>query len=378
MEKGWKEEAVKLLKELLEVPSVNSKDDEGAPAEYLAAYFQAHGVEASVQRIDEKHANVLAFVEGKDTSRTDVWNGHIDTVPYGDLEKWETDPKKAVEKDERIYARGASDMKSGAAAMVYALTHLSEKPAHSIRFIGSCDEEKNGLGAQYALEQGSCGKYDFLLIGEPTDMKLGTAHKGCLWLKLIVKGKTGHGAYPEKGVNAIHYAYRLADGLIKYVYGFSYPALGTSTAQIDMISGGVAPNMTADTCEAVMDIRMTPGLTTEMILAHAKELLSELQKEAPLLTARFEPLTNRRAFEISDEDADVAALRGLLKGQGYQGENIGIKFFTDASIFAAKEPERRVLLLGPGDPSMAHQPNEYVEIQKYLDCIEVLQKYVQG
>ncbi len=119
-------------------------------------------------------------------------------------------------------------MKSGMAAMVYVLTHLTNKPARNIRFIGSCDEEKNGLGAEAARRADLPEKYNFLLIGEPTNMRLGVAHKGCLWLKLHVKGKTGHGAYPEVGVNAIYYAYQLAMSIKDYIYSFSNPILGTA------------------------------------------------------------------------------------------------------------------------------------------------------
>ena len=368
------EEAVKLLKDILEIPSVNGRDDEGAVAEYLSEYFRKHQIQSRVRRIDETHANVTAFLPGRDRSRTEVWNGHIDTVPYGDLEKWHTDPAAPVEREGRIYARGASDMKSGAAAMVYALTHLPDLPAHNIFFAGTCDEEKKGLGAAELLKEEDLPDYDFLLIGEPTDLRLGVAHKGCLWLKITLKGKTGHGAYPEKGVNAIHYAYRLGEALIRYVYGFSHPLLGTSTAQIDQIRGGVAPNMTADSCEAVLDIRMTPGLTTEMILEKAREILEELRKEAPELSAEFEKLNDRRAFSIPETEPHVRRLRELLQEAGCPATDIGINFFTDASVLAASDLEKQVLLFGPGDPVMAHQPDEYVELEKYLQAVELLKK----
>ena len=77
--------ALELLKRLLEIPSVNSRDQEGAVAEFLAGYFSDHGIQASVQKIDETHANVIAFVPGKNRERTMIWNGHLDTVPYGSL-----------------------------------------------------------------------------------------------------------------------------------------------------------------------------------------------------------------------------------------------------------------------------------------------------
>lgn len=269
-------------------------------------------------------------------------------------------------------------MKSGLSAMVYALTHLEGKPAHNIRFAGTCDEEKNGLGAQRALAENRAGEYAFLLIGEPTGMKLGVAQKGCLWLQIQMKGRTSHGAYPQEGINAIHCLYELAQELVGYVESFRSPLLGGSTAQIDLIQGGVAPNMTADSCEAVLDIRMVPGLTAEMVLKKGQELLAGLQKKKPGLQAEWKFLNDRRAFEISSEDPDVARLRSLLQKKGYPGGDVGINFFTDASVLAKDRPKQRVLLFGPGEPALAHQPNEYVEIESYLDAIEIFKAFAEG
>lgn len=369
-----KDDAIELLKTLLKIRSVNSKDDESAVAEFLCEYFQSHGVASSVQRLDEKRANVIADIPGENAEQTEIWNGHLDTVPYGDTQKWNTDPAIPVEEDGKIFARGASDMKSGLAAMVYALTHLEHKPARSIRFIGSCDEEKNGYGAEAARREALPRNYSFLLIGEPTNMRLGVAHKGCLWLKLRIKGKTGHGAYPEVGVNAIHYGYQLALSIKDYVYRFHNSILGTATAQIDMINGGTVPNMTADNCELVMDIRMVPGLSTEMIIAHAENEVTTLRKDAPELCVEFDTLNNRRAFDIKEGEPHLLGLKKILRAKGYEGDDIGINFFTDASVIAKDEFNKNVLLFGPGDPSLAHQPNEYVEIPKYLDAIEILKQ----
>ena len=139
--------AVKLLKELLTIRSVNGRDDEGAVAEYLCKYFEQSGISAHIQRIDATHANVLAELEGESDGAPIFWNGHLDTVPYGE---WKTDPAVPVERDGFLYARGASDMKSGLAAMVYALCEYkkSGRPVpHTIHFLGTCDEEKGGIGA---------------------------------------------------------------------------------------------------------------------------------------------------------------------------------------------------------------------------------------
>ena len=369
--------AIQLLKEIIEIPSVNSKDRERSVAEYLAAYFKDHGIEAEVQDIDELHANVVAFVPGKNRDQTILWNGHLDTVPYGSLEEWNTDPKSAVEKDGRIYGRGSSDMKSGVAAMTYALCHLDGEPACNIRFVGSCDEEKGGLGAEEALKAGYTKDVKWILVGEPTDMKLGIAQKGCLWMEMEIKGKTSHGAYPKEGANAVACAARLAEKVQAYVGTFSHEVLGASTAQITMIQGGVANNMTPDYCRTVMDIRMVPGLTAPMVLEYAGKLMEQEAGKDSRLSGKFTALNDRRAIEIDGNHPMTAGIRGLLKKSGYTGEDLGINFFSDASVLD-RAGEKDILLFGPGDPAMAHQPNEFVETGKYQDAIIILQEFAKN
>lgn len=163
--------AVELLKELLTIRSVNGRDDEGAVAEYLCKYFEQSGISAHIQRIDATHANVLAELEGESDDAPIFWNGHLDTVPYGDTGEWKTDPAVPVERDGFLYGRGASDMKSGLAAMVYALCEYkkSGRPVpHTIHFLGTCDEEKGGIGAQGDLK-GSPGDVDWNASDRRTD-----------------------------------------------------------------------------------------------------------------------------------------------------------------------------------------------------------------
>ena len=369
-------DALELLKQVLEIPSVNSRDNEGAVAEFLADYFKQHGVDAKVQSIDEKHANVIAFVPGKNREQTVIWNGHLDTVPYGNLEEWNTDPAKAVEADGRLYARGTSDMKSGLAAMVYALCHLDEEPACNIQFLGTCDEEKNGLGAEMVLKENELADGEWMLVGEPTGMMLGVAQKGCLWLEISINGKTSHGAYPKEGANAVTCAVKVADVVKAYVEQFSHELLGTSTAQITMIQGGVANNMTPDQCRIVMDIRMVPGLTADMVFACAEEAMKHEKECDPRFEGRFTALNNRRAIEIPDTHPMTSGLREMIREHGYSGDNIGINFFTDASVLD-REDHKKILLFGPGEPAMAHKPNEYVEINKYEDAIMILQQFAK-
>ena len=212
--------------------------------------------------------------------------------------------------------------------------------------------------------------------GEPTNMSLGVAQKGCLWLEIRTKGRTSHGAYPQEGINAVDYGVELASGLKAYVQSFTSQILGASTAQITMIQGGVAMNMTPDECGIRMDIRMVPGLTKEMVLEKAEELLLKEQEKEPGFAAEFAVLNDRRAIEIDSLDWLPSTLRRLLQSYGYEGSDIGVNFFTDASVLD-RAGEKKILLFGPGEPSMAHKPNEYVSVKKYEDAIRVMQELMR-
>ena len=373
IERGKK--SIALLKEILAIPSVNGADNEGAVAEFIANYLKEKHIDAFVQQIDETHANIIAKLEGK-TSETVVWNGHLDTVPYGNTEEWNTDPSIPVEKNGRIYARGASDMKSGLAAMVYLLGEIGEsgeKPEQTILFLGTCDEEKSGLGAEKILEEIDLSSGSLLLIGEPTGCKLGVAQKGCIWAQLNISGKTSHGAYPEEGYNAVEYGMKIVCRIKKWVTEYEHRVLGTATAQVTMIQGGIAPNMTPDFAEILLDIRTVPGISAEDVEKKIKKICRE-EVEETNGEVKFEVRIKnaRRAIEIAEEERWLKEFKAYLKQNGAETEEIGINYFTDASILTKKESEIPVLLFGPGEPRLAHKPNEFVELEKYEKYIEIL------
>lgn len=373
IERGKK--SIALLKEILAIPSVNGADNEGAVAEFIANYLKEKHIDAFVQQIDETHANIIAKLEGK-SSETVVWNGHLDTVPYGNTEEWNTDPSIPVEKNGRIYARGASDMKSGLAAMVYLLGEIresGEKPEQTILFLGTCDEEKSGLGAEKILEEIDLSSGSLLLIGEPTGCKLGVAQKGCIWAQLNISGKTSHGAYPEEGYNAVEYGMKIVRRIKKWVTEYEHRLLGTATAQVTMIQGGIAPNMTPDFAEILLDIRIVPGISAEDVEKKIKKICRE-EVEETNGEVKFEVRIKnaRRAIEIAEEERWLKEFKAYLKQNGAETEEIGINYFTDASILTKKESEIPVLLFGPGEPRLAHKPNEFVELEKYEKYIEIL------
>ncbi len=374
------DEAKKLLTDILLIPSVNGRDDEGKVAEFICDYLREAGLEASVERFDESHANVCAELRGKNSDRRILWNGHLDTVPYGAAEEWESDPAVPLEKNGRLFARGASDMKSGLAAMVYALAQFSKsgkEPERTVRFIGSCDEEKGGLGAKKALERDG-EAWDEILIGEPTGLKMGVVQKGCVWLCLDCSGKTSHGAYPEEGCSAVKYGLKTAEEIERFVRDFSHPLLGASTAQVNLIKGGIAPNMTPDHCELTIDVRLTPGLPTTVLIQKAQEIISSMEEATGgLFRAKLSISTNRRGIELSRGSRLHSRMREALRGEGLKAEETGINFFTDASVLAENTPDTEILLFGPGEPSLAHKPNEWVSLEKYEKAVRVFRRLLE-
>ena len=371
-----KEEALELLQDILRIPTVNGLSDEFVLAEYLKKYLKKYDIESRLQFVDEKRSNIIADIAGENNGAMVVWNGHLDTVPYGNLEEWNTDPSKPVIIDKKVYGRGTSDMKSGLAAMIYTLCRMKSSgkaPSINIRFIGTCDEEKGGLGALKILEEGHLGTPLSMLIGEPTDCQIGIAQKGCLWVKLNVKGKTSHGAYPDQGVNAVHYGTEICSAFSTYVHDFTHPLLKHSTAEITSINGGIAHNMVPDTCDIIMDIRLTPDLGIDKALSQLVVICKEYELQTKnRLQVSLEVLNERPSINTDQDNEWVALLEGVIKKQGLFSEVLGINYFTDASVFIKSHPSMSVILFGPGCPDMAHQPNEYVEINKYFTAIDVM------
>lgn len=366
-----------LLETILNIPSVNGVDDEGETARFIYNYLKGCNVDCQVIPIDSTHSDIIAYVKGKSDEFV-IWNGHLDTVPYGKAEEWNSMPGQCMRRDNRYYARGASDMKSGLAAMVYVLgtmNRMGVKPKTNLCFIGTCDEEKGGIGAGKIVMENMMPQASLLFIGEPTGLELGVAQKGCMWIELIVEGVTSHGAYPWEGVNAVEHGMEIAAEFKRRIGIESHNILGHATAQITKIQGGIAPNMTPDHVEILMDVRIIPGLDPESVLEILKDIcrmhFTEPDRRG---SCSFRVLNQRKAIEIEEQNPWIGCFDHVLEQMGLSARRVGINYFTDASILTEIQENLPVLLLGPGEPGMAHKPNEYVELEKYVSYIHLLKK----
>ncbi len=356
-----------LLCDILNIDTQNPPGNERVLAEWIAAYLADVGCRASVQPVSEGRANVFARIKGRVRDGALLLNGHLDTVPHGG--GWATAPGIAARNGNILFARGASDMKSGLAAALYAFRDYArsgETPRTDILFCGTADEESGGLGAKALMASGEMDGVSAVVIGEPTGNRLGVAAKGAIWLRAVVKGRVSHGAYPERGANAIEGAMRFAEAVRELLTG-SHPLLTPPTAAVTGLSGGIKHNMVPDRAELIMDVRTTPGMSGRALIQAFENAARALSVDG--IEIALEVLNDRMAVTVSENAPIIAQLSAACReALGSEPEHTGTAFFSDASIFL-KHQQMDAVLFGPGESGLAHTPNESVSLAAYLGSV---------
>lgn len=375
-----KEEALALLKALVEIESVTGTQGELAAARFIAGYFegmQNAAYSVRVTEVDAARGNAVVMLKGRDGKGKTLLNGHMDTVPFGDLENWTVPPGQATFRDGKIFGRGTTDMKAGLAAMMTALKrHMSEGfvPQGDIVFVATCDEEAYGAGAQSAIDEGLLEGVAQMIIAEPTANQLAVVGKGCLWMELSVSGRTSHSAYPGKGVNAVELAYAIYEQLKQAIGVPENPYTGTATCALTKISGGVKENMIPDRCTAFLDIRSIPEMDNDEIQRILEEIIEKVGKANNCFPnfVQIHLLNDRKPIKIDLEHPLIPLMTDAVadaSGGAFRPVPVGVNYFTDASVFGRAQALPTVLF-GPGESAMAHQPDEFVFEDKYIHAAE--------
>jgi len=200
-------ETLRILQQMIRLPTVNPPADTRACADYIASVFQKEGIEVMTLEPQPMKRNVVARLKGSQPGSTLHFNGHIDVAPPG--EDWPVNPFDAVFKEGEIWGRGACDMKSGIAGMIVALLAIRRSGlpwAGEIVFAGVADEESGSeSGTQYLLKEGIVAP-GMAINSEPTDMAVELGNRGQMSMDITVSGRSSHAGRPHLGVNAIHFA----------------------------------------------------------------------------------------------------------------------------------------------------------------------------
>jgi succinyl-diaminopimelate desuccinylase len=285
-------EAVQFLQSLIQINSVNPPGNEKMVAEAIQTYLKSTNLQVEVDDLGNNRANLFVnYHSGGRNGKYLVYSGHLDTVPPGKV-KWEHDPYSGEVVGNKVFGRGATDMKGGVAAMVLALKYLDQagvKLNGKLQFVGTAGEEVDGFGAKKVIEKEQIDKATALVISEPSENQLFHAHKGCLWLELTIYGKTAHGSMPDKGINAILTMNELINQLQTYQFEYTpHSVLGHPTLNIGTIEGGVKTNVVPDQCKMTVDIRTVPGQSNEQIIKDLENMIRSITENSKTNYEGFE------------------------------------------------------------------------------------------
>lgn len=357
------DEAVELLRQLVRTPSPNPPGDTRAVANVVREYLEEAGIPVEMIGPDETRPCVIARL-GDGTGPVLGFNSHIDTVGTGSRGDWTRDPFGGEVAEGRVWGRGAGDAKASVAAMCVAakLLHQSRDSwSGGLLLALVSDEETGGNGSRFLLTNGYTDA-DAWVIGEMTGNRVAIAEKGLIWLRIETLGHTAHASTPEKGVSAIDkmldLLQRIRTELIPPMQAMKHPLTPPASLNIGLIEGGVQPNVVADRCSVVLDRRLLPSERPESFEADVRRLLSELSERDSSFRARVETLLVGPPIETNPNDPLVLAVRGASIELGVADEPIGFDQACDGRFYA--ELGIATVILGPGDPGLAHTAREHV------------------
>ncbi len=364
---------VKLAKQLIEIPSyLGSPQQEEQVGKFLTEYLDQEGIEVYSQKVEEHRKNIIAILHGKGNGKSLMLNGHLDTVPPGEMKN----PFSPQIQGGKLFGRGSADMKGALAAMSVALVDIAKsgvKLAGDLIFTGVVGEETGSLGMDYFLKHSDI-KPDFAIVGEPTSLEIGIAHKGVTWVQIATEGKSAHGSTPEKGINAIvHMALiiqAIESSLIPKLREKRHELLGSPTINIGEIRGGTKPNIVPQRCVIRIDRRQVPGEDKASIMQEFHAVLKEVQKKEPNLRAEasFIETFNKvyhGPFEIAPDHPFVSRLaQAAEKFLGKEPQKVKLNYWTDGALL--HEAGIPTIIFGPGSPAQAHTMNEFVGTEELV------------
>jgi succinyl-diaminopimelate desuccinylase len=362
--------APELTRKLLAFDTVNPPGNERPCAEFIAGILQAAGFEVRPFEFDEGRTSLVADLCFNDDRDPICFSGHLDTVPLG-RGAWSKDPFGGQQEGDRIYGRGAADMKGGLAAMIVAALNIagSSTGVGGMKLVLTAGEENGCQGAAYLAGcESALGQAGALVVGEPTANYPVVGHKGAFWLEAVTTGLTAHGAMPDQGVNAIYRAARAIAKLETFDFGIDpHPVLGAPTLNVGTISGGININSVPDRTSFAIDLRLIAGQSIDQVHRQLQTLLGD-EVELNRLTAAPAIYTDpghgwvQEVFSIMET---YLGERPVPRAEAY---------FTDASALTAAFGDPPTVILGPGQPEMAHKTDEYCDLSRIETAVRIYEE----
>lgn len=371
---------VRFTRELVRIPSVNQPGQgEAAVVDAIVALAESWGWTPLVQEVAPGRPNCIIRLEGGLPGRTLLFEGHTDVVTPGDPERWTHDPFGAEMVDGRLYGRGAADMKGGLAAMLFAARAIEEAGPFpgTIVLAFLCDEEEMMIGVHDFVACGHASDIDAAIVCEPEAGEICTTQKGAIRIRVDLEGVMAHGAMPHEGRNPI----RAVTLFLNEVAGIErlyqqdpgeHADLGLTYLTPTHVSAGSLPQMNVIPRSGLLalDVRTVPGVDHGELLrilhSAADEItaqtgvgltLSVVVDRPPTTTPKDDPIV------VAVADAHREVTGQLPKFGGVPGTTDGTILWRDAHL--------PVVVYGPGGKWIAHQADEFVEIEDLMRHAEV-------
>lgn len=367
------DEAIAFLQTLVRVPSVNPPGDVRDAVAECAKPLRDAGFEVRTEAIDDAKPNLIAEI-GPTSGPTLCFNAHLDVVPTGEEAAWTHPPFGAEIANGRVYGRGAGDDKASVTAQVMAALALVRSGiALRGRLVVNevADEEIGGpAGAAFIVEAGHI-RPDFVIVGEQTLNRVCVGEKGMAGTEVTVYGRAAHGALHWEGANAVEGMARvitaLQDELWPILERRTHRYFQRSSASVNTIAGGVKQNVVADRCTIFVDRRLVPGEEPDAAVREIGAVADRAVAGLPGIRVETMPAWEGRAATMSDPDsAVVRAMIGANRYLGLSEELTGFNMASDGRFFAAAGYS--TIIYGPGDPKLAHVPDEWVGIDEVLEA----------
>jgi acetylornithine deacetylase len=318
--------------------------------------------------------NVVARI-GPRNAPALMLNGHLDVVG---VEGMIHNPFSAQLRGDRIYGRGSADMKGGVAAMCAAAAKGAQADSsRQILVTAVVDEEWESLGMRALLADGI--RADAAIITEPTRLAICPAHRGFVWMDIVVTGRAAHGSRYDIGVDAITHAGLLLAELEKLERtresGPRHQLLGRGSLHASKIQGGVGMSTYPELCNLAIERRTLPGESGEKALGEIADACDRVRSEHPQFAARVTLNTAQLPSDVPVDSPIVKRLRGALEREGVRVKIEGLSAWTDAAPL--NEAGIPTICFGPGDIALAHAAEEFVPIEEIDVATRVLTRVVR-
>ncbi|KGP64256.1 acetylornithine deacetylase [Legionella norrlandica] len=379
-------DALQWLSHLISFKSI-SNDSNLQLIEAINAWFKLHHIHSQIiPGPAASRVNLFATIPAINGQIEGgiLLSGHTDVVPVVG-QRWNTDPFVATQLENKIYGRGACDMKGFLAVILALVPELKQlKLLKPIHFSFTCDEEIGCIGVDYVVDflQKSNIHPEGCIVGEPSNMRPIIGEKARKLYHCQIEGKAVHSSLAFEGCNAIEYGSRLIcyiHSIANYVeehgpfdHDFDCPF---STITINIVSGGIAMNVVPGTCEFILEVRYINEFPMVNFRSQIEnyinnELLPEMRKIYPEAIIYFDEISDAPGFSALEDSSITRIIRAVT---GIK-ERFKVSYATEAGIF--QDAQIPTVICGPGDIKQAHNPNEFITIEQLHICEKVIKNVI--